>query len=228
LKRLVAEFLVIVTGVLVALGVDQWRDDREDDALEVAYAGRLLSDLRVDTAQYGGMLRDRWSVKGDVLLGLFQGRLPEAEDAEEMVAALDVSGWVGIIAAQTAAFREMESSGRLGLLWNPHTREALASYYARHEFLSGILDSSPSGYRLLVYEAIPGAARYAYHSGQDIDGSMVSAGARALLNDPRMAPAVNAELAYLGELVQRYEGLRDQAISLIHQLESDYPAEGSF
>lgn len=46
--RLAAEFLVIVVGVLVALGVDQWAQDRRDRSLEAEYLERLLEDLRYD------------------------------------------------------------------------------------------------------------------------------------------------------------------------------------
>lgn len=45
---LAAEFLVIVVGVLVALGVDSrasWRNDRQ---LETEYLERLLEDVRYD------------------------------------------------------------------------------------------------------------------------------------------------------------------------------------
>ena len=35
--RLIAEFLVIVIGVLVALGADQWAEDREARVLEAEY-----------------------------------------------------------------------------------------------------------------------------------------------------------------------------------------------
>jgi hypothetical protein len=43
--RLVAEFLVIVVGVLVALGVDSWAGDRADRVLEREYLHRLLDDV---------------------------------------------------------------------------------------------------------------------------------------------------------------------------------------
>ncbi len=43
-----AEFVVIVVGVLVALGVDSWASERSDRVLERDYLERLLDDVRYD------------------------------------------------------------------------------------------------------------------------------------------------------------------------------------
>jgi len=228
MQKLAGEFVVIVVGVLVALGVDQWRERQAERALETAYATRLVGDLRADTAAFGDMLRGVWVDKRVVLLALSEGRLPQTESADETMVLLDHSVWLGIIPLQAAAFREMEGSGLLRLLSNSETRDALTNYYAFHTFLAGLFATSPSGFRLLVYEAILAPVRYAYHTGQLIDGGQVLTGTRALLGDPRLPAAVNAEVAYFAELVQRYELLRDDAAALIKQLEADYPAQGSF
>ena len=50
LRKALLEFAVIVLGVLVALGVDQWNGSRQDRARETDYLGRLAADLRLDTA----------------------------------------------------------------------------------------------------------------------------------------------------------------------------------
>lgn len=227
MRKLAGEFVVIVVGVLVALGVDQWRERQGEKALEAAYAARVIGDLRADTAAFGDMLRGVWVDKRDVLLALSEGRLPQTESVDQTMVLLDHSVWFGIIPAQAAAFREMEGSGRLRLLSNSETRDALTSYYAFHTFLAGLFATSPSGFRLLVFEAVPAPVRYAYHTGQPVDAAQVSAGTRALLDDPRLPAAVNAEVAYFAELVQRYELLRDDAVALIGRLEADYPIEDS-
>ena len=46
--RLVGEFAVIVLGVLVALGFDDWRQNRADRELEQYLLGRLSNDLVAD------------------------------------------------------------------------------------------------------------------------------------------------------------------------------------
>ena len=47
MKKLAAEFLTIVLGVLIALGVDGWRQDRE----ELKVASEHLSDVTAELRQ---------------------------------------------------------------------------------------------------------------------------------------------------------------------------------
>jgi len=50
-SRAVAEFTVIVLGVLVALGFESWREDVADRALELEYLERLHSEFDVDAVR---------------------------------------------------------------------------------------------------------------------------------------------------------------------------------
>ena len=57
-RNFAAEFVVIVLGVLAALAVESWSEDREDRVLEELYLSRLQVDLRNDLEQIG---RARWA-----------------------------------------------------------------------------------------------------------------------------------------------------------------------
>ena len=188
-RRLAAEFVVIVFGVLVALAVDQWQDERNDRMLEAQYASRLISDLQVDTARYASLLRGPMTNKRNVLLAFSQGQMPQARNSAEMLAWLDQPTYGGIVETQSAAFREMESSGRIGLLRNPGTRDELANYYANHSFLAERYADSPGAYERLVAETIPGRVRYAYHTSEEVDEGIVSDAIGTLLSDPRLTLA---------------------------------------
>ena len=50
-SRLVGEFLVIVVGVLAALGVDSWRERKQEEDLGQAYLRGLLTDLTADSTR---------------------------------------------------------------------------------------------------------------------------------------------------------------------------------
>ena len=223
-QRLLAEFAVIVIGVLVALAVDQWRQGLDERQLEDEYAARLLEDLRSDTSDYNRLLGDAFLTKRDFLLALSRGEVPSSgADELELAAHLDESTWGGLVEARDAAFSEMVSSGRIGLLASEELRSALANYYADHGFLSERYFNSPGGYDRLVAEAVPGHIRYAYHAGDPIDPTEVVEGLRTLLRHPGLGEAVNAELAYAGGLVQWHTVLRDRAVRLIDRLEDTYP-----
>ena len=46
--RASAELVVIIVGVLTALWVDEWREERDDRALETQYLQGLATDVRQD------------------------------------------------------------------------------------------------------------------------------------------------------------------------------------
>lgn len=52
LPRLAGEFLTIVVGVLVALGVDEWRESRAELRQEAEYYRSIVEDLDRDIAEY--------------------------------------------------------------------------------------------------------------------------------------------------------------------------------
>jgi len=61
-KYAFGELVIVTLGVLVALAVDQWNDDRNAQEEEKAILDRLLVDLKQD-AQLFGFVRDRMANK---------------------------------------------------------------------------------------------------------------------------------------------------------------------
>ena len=55
--RWLAEFFLIVLGILTALAVDDWKQGREDRALERYILAGVREDLRRDTTDSGGAIR---------------------------------------------------------------------------------------------------------------------------------------------------------------------------
>ena len=66
-KRATVEFVVIVTGVLVALGVDAWREAGREQEAEASYVARLIDDVRADSLELSGALRVGAAKEAEVL-----------------------------------------------------------------------------------------------------------------------------------------------------------------
>jgi hypothetical protein len=56
-RRWVGEFLVIVLGILVALAVDSWSEERDNRVLEQEYLARIKEDLEWDLAEIEEAIR---------------------------------------------------------------------------------------------------------------------------------------------------------------------------
>jgi len=131
--RLVAEFVVIVAGVLLALAADRWNQGRADTTLESAYMSRLAAEIRADSVQLESRLQS----------------IPESISARDsLLGVLDGSvtppNLVLTIARATPAFylrppstwRELEATGSLNVLRDPAVREALSRYYGSQRVTS--------------------------------------------------------------------------------------------
>jgi len=125
--RLAAEFVVIVVGVLVALGFDSWAADRRDRALESEYLARLLDDVRYDLDELAFV--DSISKMGYAVSRRMTA--PGATDtmpASEVVAGLLVVANVRVPDLSRSTFEELINSGQIELLQSDQVRRALASY----------------------------------------------------------------------------------------------------
>lgn len=115
----------------MALGVDEWRDEREDRKLEQEYLLRLLEDLdtnlRVLDAQQEsdlGKIANARIVFPLVAKGDWQDlSRGQAVVTAYLASPSDTPDWVD------DTFEELKSIGRLGLLQNPAIRTELLAYY---------------------------------------------------------------------------------------------------
>jgi hypothetical protein len=134
--RLIAEFVVIVVGVLVALGVDShvsWRNDRR---LEQEYLERLYEDVQYDLAEL-----DFIEEVSEAALA-YLDTLSNAEtlldvDDTRLLAAIRVASISREPDLSRSTFRELVSSGRIGLIRSRAVRTELAGYDRIIEEMAG-------------------------------------------------------------------------------------------
>lgn len=153
-KRLSAEFVVIVVGVLVALAVDDWQADVERRAA----AARLIGTMEVDLAESVADLReavisarvrqsalveilrrlgeplpaaDAWvpwaEAPFDSLSGPATTRFAGPDDARLFRSA----GIVQVFDPRTAAFDELRSTGSLAAIGDQAVRDGIVRLYAQ-------------------------------------------------------------------------------------------------
>lgn len=134
-RRVLVEFVTIVVGVLAALGVDEWADDRAEQSLERDYVLRLVEELRQDTADLRTaitMVKD----KEESLLRLHQVLLDPSGVQPDAVALLRDIGtgtnyaWNAGPLAGATTFEELQSSGNLRLIGDPAVRSRIIRYHS--------------------------------------------------------------------------------------------------
>ena len=193
------QFVIIVTGVLVALAADEWRGTRHDRMLEARYLERLRGDLEWDTANFAGFYNVALRAKAQLLRDLMANdALTRLMARESLVEDLSYSGFVLLPANRPATFEELQSTGNLSLIRDIELRGLLSRYYSGYDHISRVILARTVGnYRTLLESSLPGTAFYDWRvNGLVPDSSELRLGLQALIASPTLTGAVNAELAY--------------------------------
>jgi len=126
-----AEFLVVVTGVLVALAVGAWWQSREDQAKEAAYLTQLAADLRETeraAAEADAFLLpvDR---AGSLLWLSFYRSDPPPRDS--LLALAERAMWMSSVRPVTGTAEALVATGDLALVRDDSLRTAVTAYLER-------------------------------------------------------------------------------------------------
>jgi len=214
-QRLIAEFLVIVVGVLVALGVDSWRESVSERQLGLEHLENLVSDLSADSvilATMGdGLVQKRQSLA--VLRSVAAGDLEVSSDS--IAVLLDPSAVYGwrIPAARSAAYEEIMSTAGLRLIEDRVLRGRVVAYYENYEHQLERLDRHRSSYPSATYRLLP-SEQYIGASGLGAEQSGLADGLRS----DEMRALLNHETNYTRILAEQHEVLSSQVDVLLSGL----------
>lgn len=129
LKWFASEFVVVVAGILVALGLQAWWQDRQDSSRGLEYQRQVLSDVRVSERTL------RESIQFDRAHASATSRLSTALHASDSPSAGQALQWLQAYAGWTADPRPilgnvnaLIQTGEIRLVSNPEARRAMISY----------------------------------------------------------------------------------------------------
>jgi hypothetical protein len=165
LGRLAAEFVVLVIGVLVALGVDRWVAGIDERDQELAY----LTELRADFVRNRVLAENGARVEGEVaefavvLLESF-GREESPEEAARSILAAEVTGWVYYSSYAEGVWSDLQSTGSTLLLRDASLRVEISEFYRSLQWKSELeaeLNEDVSSYQLVARQFIDPNVRLA-------------------------------------------------------------------
>ena len=123
------ETLVVIVGILIAFGLNNWNQTRLNRQLERDYLERLKIDLIYDKSYYQRRSSEsqkrveNYKLAIDKLYNIQE----TVQDAGEIMLLAD---WdTEHLSVQDFTFKELNSSGNLGLIQNVSLRDSLISYY---------------------------------------------------------------------------------------------------
>lgn len=122
-----AEFLVVVSGILVAMALQAWWNDRGNRAEERVLLQRMLSDLTSDSIRLSAELRaDSASIAQVAFVKRYMDQ--ESMFADSVADEFGGLGMASAVSLQAAQYETLKSKG-LGLITDPALRSAITSFY---------------------------------------------------------------------------------------------------
>ena len=222
-RQSVAEFVVIVFGVLAALTIDQWWTEREDRNTEAEYISRIRADLNQDIRNFT-WIEEVFETKARIIKDLRDQPVSAllSRDLEALLQDLVFSGYYGLPETRSTTFDELSSTGRLMLIQDVALRDGLSRYHVHHEFMSELLLVQFHGdYLRLLHESLPGELLYQWLLSNNLDDpEALQRGLDVLKSDPRLVAAANAEIRYAVSQIyttRRFRNLAEELLELLQE-----------
>ncbi len=153
----VGELLIVVIGVLIALAIDQWNDDRLERVEEVDAVGRILGDIQTDLQDFDFRLK-AVGAKEESLLRvktILAGSAPNDPEVflSDIIGGADFGWNQGL--ARRSAYDNLLESGKLGIIANSNIRSQISDYYRYYQDSHIRIDERETDYPKLSYQLIP-------------------------------------------------------------------------
>ena len=224
-RRGAVEFVVIVVGVLVALGLESWWQGRQDRALAHEYLESLQAELRssvstVESVSFVTGLKRLWL---DRAIAIYEAGLVADSPAVFFEGALQGSGIPVVPQMSDAVFEDLQSTGRLGLFEDARLRQEIIRGYTGIEAMLQRQASAESniGSRLHAvasrHSPVGAFTLFGPRISFDAEGTSrqtIRAAALALANDPEFPGQLRAASRALDHeenvLAQLHQLLQDQ------------------
>ena len=210
---LASEFVIIVLGVLVALAVDNWNQERLDNKTKAHLVQSLLSDLREDAQDYEEFVADcnARQVAANLISELAAHDAKWSDtDYEQARNALRRLGSTSRLETVESTFREMSALGSAATIGDNELRLKISYYYGLARDRADLNDMLLPG--ILRYRASLEEIGISYVDHQDIDVDAVMNSKKTL--------AIVRELGSWAGVAGLVEGLQVANADLITRLEA--------
>ena len=129
LKWFASEFVVVVAGILVALGLQAWWQNRQDSSRSAEYQQQVLSDVRVTERTLRRSIvidRARYSATRLLSTALYASDIPTRDQALQWLQSY--SGFIADPRPILGNVNALIQTGEIRLVSNPKARRAIISY----------------------------------------------------------------------------------------------------
>jgi hypothetical protein len=150
-KYALGEIMLVVIGILIALQINNWNEDKKDRKMERNYLSALKKELIADTSSISMFVIKTYKENFETLeqAKAFQRGSYQIKDTIAFLNRIGKSkkAWSYIWTLNTNVFKELESTGSLRKIKDSNLRYELTKYYSRLYLVQQISDKSESNFR---------------------------------------------------------------------------------
>jgi len=165
LRWLLAETLVIVLGILIALGLDDYRTNQYERHLAIDYVRRIQDDLSRDLDYIERIWVQRLKIKREsleIIAPVIRGQSPVPANTEEFLKHVARGGIAGTVAATwytDTTFQDLRATGNLRLIKDPDIRAKISRYYEGMQSEALRVEARFTNYVTFVHAVLPAELR---------------------------------------------------------------------
>ena len=130
----IGEIILVVIGILIALSINNWNEERKNNILEQEYYCRLLEDVEQDIEQIDKFLID---VQDRIRSANNAVRLLKNEEANKLevatAMAYSISAIVSDFTPNNSAFEDLKSGANLNIIKDKDIIKAMNNYFKKAE-----------------------------------------------------------------------------------------------
>ncbi|MCK0180476.1 DUF6090 family protein [Flavobacteriaceae bacterium S0862] len=133
-KYAIGEIVLVVIGILIALGINNWNQENKDNKLSKEYLSRIHRDLVQDTTSFRDIIKSNKKLRNDikeVLVVLYQENITKEQVKKIAVVYDNVTEQV--FSSNQNTYNGMINSGALQLIQNLELKEAIINVYSEYD-----------------------------------------------------------------------------------------------
>lgn len=203
MKKLAAELVTIVLGVLIALGVDDWRQGREETAIANDHLVDLTAELRgnlctVERIRERHVTRKLESLQA--VIAFLNDPDAKVEDPAELLRTFASSGGTSLPWLVDNQYQALQNSGNVRLVRRLHPTLRVGAIYEAPEVLFSQAERIQGNYPVVVNELLPAQLQPQLNTlrGYVRDGTIL---APTVADDPDLTKAIETIRARRLELL---------------------------
>jgi len=178
---LLAEFLMVVTGIIVALGIDNWRQDREELAIAKEHLRDVAAEIRgnIGTLERVAEPLEYKRQALEIVLRFLSDPEANKVQPDKLLQAFAAAAASAVPWLRDSQFQALAQSGHLRLLRDPELADRLGDIYAAPGVLYSQVDALRGSFPAVVVELLPAGLQsslnpLAFYVPRSIDAPVIA------------------------------------------------------